>query len=158
LNELEGLEALGNAGLVPAVIFLTQLIKSKIGKFKARSDMLALLLSFGLCIGWEFYYMTPEGYTALAARNGIELFHWGIDLVLVGFATWLASSKLYDLGHGNKKRNLTVSTTIAHHEAHAEALQKELVTLKNGQGENKHDAQTVEEINVANKLRSILEG
>ena len=96
---MEGLEALGNVGVIPIVIFLTQLIKSKIGDFKYGSDVLALLLSFVLCVGWDFYYMSPETYLEWSGLNGLGIFKWIIsDVVLVGFGTWLSASKLYDLG------------------------------------------------------------
>ena len=39
MGGLEVLDALGNATLVPIVIFLTQLIKKKIGDFKYGSDI-----------------------------------------------------------------------------------------------------------------------
>ena len=96
MDGLQGLEALGNAGAVPIIIFLTQLIKKKIGDFRYGSDLLALLLSFGLCTGWEFYYMTEESFKVWSAFNGLQYFHWGIDQVITGFATWLAAFSLGD--------------------------------------------------------------
>lgn len=102
---MEGLEALGNMGVVPIVIALTQIIKRRIGDFKYGSDVLALLLSFGLCVGWEFYYMTPETYYTWAALSGLELFKWGVGMVGKGLGTWFSASKLYDFSHGNKKRD-----------------------------------------------------
>ena len=153
---MEGLEALGNAGAVPVIIFLTQLIKKQIGDFKYGTDVLALLLSFVLCTGWEFYYMTAEAYTTWAALTGLELFKWGIDQVVVGFATWLAASKIYDLTHGNKKRNKKMSTQLEIHMTEKVELQEEIVKLKNGHGDI--DEQTEEDPEVSDKLRNILEG
>ena len=146
---LEGLESLGNVGVIPLVIFLTQLIKKKIGDFKYGSDVLALILSFTLCIGWEFYYMSSETYVAWAALNGLNLFKWFIsNIVLVGFGTWLAASKVYDLIHGNKRRTRAVAIEKG-------KLEEEIIKLKNGNGES-HE-QTVEESDLSSRLRKILE-
>ena len=155
-ESLPGLEALGNVTAVPIVIFLTQMIKKRIGDFKYGTDVLALILSFVLCLGWTFYYMTPETYTTWAALNGLGLFKWGIDQALVGFATWLAASKIYDLGHGNKKRSKKVSAQLELQLTEKVALQKEIVKLKNGNGDK--DGQTEENPEVSDKLRAILEG
>ena len=146
---MEGLDALGNAGVVPIIILLTQLIKRKIGDFRYGSDVLALLLSFILCIGWEFYYMAPEAYVLWSSLNGLELFKWVIsDVIVVGFATWLAASKIYDLGHGNKKRAKRAVEE-------KEILEKEIVVLQNGNGDN--NGNTVEETDLSSRLREILE-
>jgi len=144
---MEGLEALGNAGVVPIIILLTQLIKRKIGDFRYGSDVLALLMSFILCVGWEFYYMTPEAYVLWSSLNALELFKWAIsDVIVVGFATWLAASKIYDLGHGNKKRAKRAVEE-------KEILEKEIVVLQNGDNNEK----TVEETDLSSRLREILE-
>ena len=156
MDGLQGLEALGNAGAVPIIIFLTQLIKKKIGDFKYGTDVLALLLSFALCTGWEFYYMTAETYAQWAAYNGLELFKWGIDQVLVGFATWLAAGKIYDLAHGNKKRDKKISTQLEIQLTEKGQLQEEILKLKNGHGDT--DGQVEEDPEVSDKLRNILEG
>ena len=153
---MEGLEALGNAGAVPIIIFLTQLIKKKIGSFKYGSDALALFLSFALCTGWEFYYMTPETYETWSALNGLELFKWSIDQLITGFATWLAASKVYDLAHGNKKRDGVVSVQLERHLTEKVELQEEIVKLKNGHGDI--DEQAEENPEISDKLRNILEG
>lgn len=142
---MEGLEILGNAGAVPVVIFLTQLAKKKIPNFKYGSDVLALFLSLLLCFGWEFYYMSPAEFMALKAMTGLAIFKWGIDQLIVGFATWLAASKIYDLGHGNKKK-----------EKEKAELHQEIVKLKNGHGDK--DEQAQEDPVVSDKLRNILEG
>ena len=156
MDGLQGLEALGNAGAVPIIIFLTQLIKKKIGDFKYGSDLLALLLSFGLCTGWEFYYMSAETFAQWSAYNGLQLFHWGIDQLITGFATWLAASKVYDLAHGNKKRGKEVSVQLNRHLTEKVELQEEIVKLKNGHGDT--DEQTKEDPVVSDKLREILGG
>ena len=56
--------------------------------------------------------MTTEAFTVWSALNGLELFKWGIQQGIAGFATWLAASKVYDLAHGNKKRDKKVSTQL----------------------------------------------
>jgi hypothetical protein len=146
---LETLEALGNAGVVPIVILFTQLFKKRFGDFKYGSDLLALGLSMVLCVGWVFYYMTPEAFNILASSDFLVQFRWGIDQLIMGFATWLAASKIYDLGHGNKKREKRQLEET-------EKLTEEIVKLKNGNGDM--NGQTEEDPVVADKLRNILEG
>lgn len=157
MEGLEGLEVLGNAGAVPVVIFLTQLAKKKIGSFKYGSDVLALVLSLVLCFGWEFYYMTPAEYQEWLGLTGRMTFKWGIDQLIAGFATWLAASKIYDLSHGNKKKEKEVSQLIERELTEKVELQKEIVKLKNGNGDKK-DEQTKEDPVVSDKLREILGG
>lgn len=148
---LTGLENLGNVGVVPIVIFLTQLIKKKIGSLKYGSDVLALFLSFGLCIGWEFYYMTPEVYTQWAAMNGLEFFKWVIsDILFVGFGTWLAASKVYDLAHGNKKRQIVVDKVKVE-------LEEKIIVLQNGNGNGGTREEPVEKTDLSALLRKALE-
>ena len=100
--------------------------------------------------------MTPEAYETWSALNGLELFKWGIDQLLTGFATWLAASKVYDLAHGNKKRDGKVSVQLERHLTENVELQEEIVKLKNGHGET--DEQTEEDPVVSDKLREILGG
>jgi hypothetical protein len=156
LEGLEGLDVLGNAAAVPVIIFLTQLIKKKIGDLKYGSDLLALGLSFVLCTGWTFYEMTPVAYADLISSTGLDLFRWGIDQSIAGFATWLAASKIYDLGHGNKKKQKEVSQIMERELTEKVELQKEIVKLKNGNGDK--DEQTKEDPVVSDKLREILGG
>ena len=145
---LAGLSALGNAAAVPIIIFLTQMIKKRIGDFKYGTDVLSLIISFVLCTGWTFYYMTPETYGQWAALNGLELFKWGIDQLIAGFATWLAASKIYDLGHGNKKRRRKVAQVKVE-------LEEKIVILQKGNGESHEE--TVEENDLTSRLREVLE-
>ncbi len=145
---LAGLEVLGNAAAVPIIIFLTQMIKKRIGDFKYGTDVLSLIISFVLCTGWTFYYMTPETYNEWAALNGLEIFKWATDQLIAGFATWLAASKIYDLGHGNKKRQRRVDQVKVE-------LEEKIVILQNGNGESHEE--TVEENDLTSRLRKILE-
>ncbi len=153
---MEGLEALGNMGVVPIVIFLTQVIKKRIGDFKYGTDVLALILSLVLCVGWEFYYMTHEAYTAWAALSGLDLFKWIVSLLGKSLGTWFSASKLYDFSHGNKKRDKRVSAQLETHVSEKVQLQEEIVKLKNGHGDK--DEQAEESPEVSDKLRAILEG
>ncbi len=145
---LAGLSALGNAAAVPIIIFLTQMIKKRIGDFKYGTDVLSLIISFVLCTGWTFYYMTPETYGEWATLNGLEFFKWGIDQLIVGFATWLAASKIYDLSHGNKKRRRKVAQVKVE-------LEEKIVILQKGNGESHEE--TVEENDLTSRLREVLE-
>ncbi len=153
---MEGLEALGNMGVVPIVIAVTQIVKRRIGDFKYGSDVLALLLSFSLCVGWEFYYMTPETYYTWTALSGLELFKWGVGMIGKGLGTWFSASKLYDFSHGNRKRDQEVSTQLEGHITEKTKLQDEITKLKNGHGDS--DEHTEEDLVVSDKLRAILEG
>jgi hypothetical protein len=147
---VEGLEALGNAGVVPIIIFLTQLIKTKIGDFRYGSDVLALGMSMVLCVGWTFYYMSTSDFDLWAATNFLEKFKWGINQLIVGFATWLAASKIYDLGHGNKKREVKVTEE-------RKLLEEKIVGLENGNGNGEPHEVPVEEDDLSSRLREILE-
>ncbi len=151
-----GLEVLGNASVVPVVIFLTQLIKKYIVKFKYRTDTVALILSFILCIGWALYNMPPSEFYSLLNADFHFQFKYAVDQLIIGFATWLAASKLYDLGHGAKKRNREVSEKIEKHITEKGQLAEEIIKLKNGHGDT--DAQVKKDPIVSDKLREILEG
>jgi hypothetical protein len=116
--------------------------------FKYKSDVLALILSFVLCFGWTFYYMTPEAFSSLGVGSILVKFRWVVDQLVAGFATWLAASKIYDLGHGNKKREKVVSTE-------RNQLQEEIVKLKNGNGDVNEPVK--EDTEVTDELLKILE-
>ena len=156
MEGLASLEALGNASVVPVVIFLTQILKKYIADFKYRTDMVALLLSFVLCIGWAFYNMAPSEFYALIHADFHFQFKYTVDQLVVGFATWLAASKLYDLGHGDKKRNREVSEKIEKHITEKVQLADEIIKLKNGHGDR--DEQVDENPVISDKLREILGG
>ncbi len=153
---MEGLEALGNMGVVPIVIFLTQVIKKRIGDFKYGTDVLALILSLVLCVGWEFYYMSPEAHAAWTELSGLGFFKWSVSLLGKSLGTWFSASKLYDFSHGNKKRDKRVSAQLEVQMSEKVQLQEEIVKLKNGNGEK--GEQTEESPEVSAKLRAILEG
>ena len=150
MEEMNLLEGLGNMGVVPIVIFVTQAIKKRIGDFKYGSDMMAVILSFVLCIGWEFYYMTPETYTAWSALTGLEFFQWGVLMAGQGFMTWMAASKIYDLGHGNKKRKARVLLE-------KKELEETIVVLKNGNGNGEKHEEPLEKNDFTSRLRKALE-
>jgi len=150
LEEMNLIEGLGNMGVVPIVIFITQAIKKRIGDFKYGSDLLAAILSLVLCIGWEFYYMTAEAYTAWSSLSGLGFFQWAVVMVGTGFATWLAASKIYDLGHGNKKRAGKVIEE-------RKILEEKIVVLQNGTGNGEKHEEPVEEDDLSSRLREILE-
>jgi hypothetical protein len=100
-------------------------------------------------MGWTFYYMSPTDFDIWAAADFLTKFKWGIDQLIVGVATWFAASKIYDLGHGQKKRDKK-------HLVEKAKLADEIVKLKNGNGDM--NGQTEEDPVVADKLRKILEG
>ncbi len=145
---MEDLTVLGNAAAVPIIIFLTQLLKKNF-KFNRGSDFMALLLAVVVCSGWEIYNITPEALQELST-GFIMKFRFGVDLIVTSFATWLAASKVYDLGHGTKKKDKRVA-------AEKQELRNEIVKLKNGNGNGDADEEIVENTEVVNKLRNILE-
>ena len=145
---MDDLTALGNAAAVPIIIFLTQLLKKNF-KFNRGSDLMALLLAIVVCSGWELYNITPEALQELSGGFIIK-FRFGVDLVITSFATWLAASKIYDLGHGQKKKANRVA-------AERKELHDEIVKLKNGNGNGEADEETVENSEISDKLRNILE-
>ncbi len=145
---MEDLTVLGNAAAVPIIIFLTQLLKKNF-KFNRGSDFMALLLAVVVCSGWEIYNITPETLQELSA-GFIVKFRFGVDIIVTSFATWLAASKIYDLGHGHKKTHIRV-------EAEKKELRDEIVKLKNGHDHGETDEETMEAAEDSDKLRSILE-
>ena len=94
--------------------------------------------------------MTPEAYTVWSALNGLEFFQWLVAMAGTGFATWLAASKIYDLGHGNKKRKARVLLE-------KKELEETIVVLKNGNGNGEKYEEPVEETDLSSRLREILE-
>jgi hypothetical protein len=156
LEELEGLKDLSNFSVIPLVIFIAQAIKNKLPDFKYGTDVLVLVLSISLCFGWEFYYMTPQDLFYWQSMSGLQAFKWFVYQSGVGIMTGFSASKIYDLGHGNKKRDQEVSTQLEIQMEEKVALQKEIIKLKNGNGEV--DEQTTEDPVVSDKLRAILEG
>ena len=147
--ELEGFELLGNATLVPLVIFLTQLLKQHIN-FKYSSDAVALAVSFALCLGYGFYILNPEEAAAVIGLHAS--FKFIVDAAITGFATWLASSKIYDLGHGDKKRS-------NRKDAEKRILEDEVTMLRNGSdnGDSANE-DTEEDSDHSQRLSDILEG
>jgi hypothetical protein len=146
---LEDLTVLGNAAAVPIIIFLTQVLKKNFN-FSYKSDFVALILALVVCVGWEIYNITPEIIQELSTGL-IAQFRFGIDLVVTSFATWLAASKVYDLGHGNRKKAKRVA-------AEKQTLEEEIEKLKNGNGNGDIDGETAESPENTDKLRDILEG
>ena len=78
-------------------------------------------------------------------------FRFGVDLIVTSFATWLAASKIYDLGHGQKKQAKRMAVE-------KKELRDEIVKLKNGNGQGEPDEEVVDNSEIADKLRAILEG
>jgi len=92
--------------------------------------------------------MTQEAYAAWSSLTGLGFFKWAVLLLGKGFGTGLIASKVYDLGHGNKKREKVVSAERAQ-------LQEEIVKLKNGNGDVNEPVE--EDTEVTDELLKILE-
>ena len=144
---MEDLSLLGNAAAVPIIIAVTQFLKRNFD-FKRKSEVTSLLVSFGVCFGWEFYY-TPSDQLILWWGSGIiPMAKHSIQLVLVSCATWLSASKSYDFFVGDKKKQQEINGHIQE----KETLKKQVTELKNGNG-GQHGQTTDED----QKLRALLE-
>lgn len=146
---MQDLTVLGNAAAVPVIIFLTQLLKNKFNFFRG-SDVLALLLSLVVCASWKIYNITPEIMHNLSI-GFIEQFRFGIDMLITSFATWLAASKIYDLGHGEKKNTRVVTLQ-------RKQLESKIEQLKKGNLQENKNEENMEYSEISDKLRNILEG
>lgn len=93
------------------------------------------------------YSLTPDTW-ALANQDTLSLFRWSIDTLIVGFATWLSASKLYDLGYGSKKKQQKMAQ-IEEEKAQLE----EQITKSQGSENGKNS----DDFEVDTKLREILE-
>ena len=144
---MEDLSILGNAAAVPIVIFLTQLLKQNVSH-KYASDLVALGLALVVCGGWEIYNIEPAVIQELSA-SFLAKFRFAVDLIITSFATWLAASKVYDLGHGKKKRAKKVADE-------KKVLEEKIVILENGNGHGEEDDE--EDLKVPDELLDILEG
>ncbi len=143
---MEDLSILGNAAAVPVIIFLTQLLKKNLSH-KYASDLVAFGLAFLVCAGWELYTIEPEALQELAG-SFLNKFRFGVDVAITSFATWLAASKVYDLGHGDKKKKVRVA-------AEKKVLEEKIIVLKNGNGQGEEDDE--EDLKVPDELLDILE-
>lgn len=146
------LSVLGNAAAVPIVIAVTQFLKKSFN-FKRSADVISLLVSLGVCWGWEFYH-TPEGELLVVwGATLVSKLKHTIELMIVSFATWLSASKSYDLFVGERKRNVALNQHIQE----KETLLKEVETLRNGHGTPEPEP-TEEPVDLDDRLRDILEG
>jgi hypothetical protein len=148
---VEDLSLLGNAAAVPIIVAITQFLKKNFN-FRRKADAISLLVSFGVCIGWEFYYTPTDKLFLLWSGGIIETGKHIIHLGLVSVATWMSASKSYDLLLGDKKRH----REIGDHIEEKENLKKQVEKLKNGHGEKSELSD--ETLEVDNKVRDILEG
>lgn len=155
---MEDLSVLGNAAAVPIVITITQMLKRNL-KVKYGSDIMALIVSLFLCFGWELHVMDEAAFYVLAESSALIKFRWGITQMIVGFATWLSASKLYDLGYGEKKLKKKIEEEkeqiVKVHVEEAEKLKEEVVKLKKS-GNGGEDEPIEEDPEVSSKLLEIL--
>lgn len=151
---MEDLTVLGNAAAVPIVITLTQLIKRNVN-WKRAPEVIALGVSFVLCFGWELYSITPEELDLLILAGPLGIFKWIVDSVIVGFATWLSASKLYDLGYGEKKTQQKFEEISKQ----KDALHQQIMRLSGPDSEEEGGNGAVDkDPNLSDKLENILEG
>lgn len=147
---MEDLSLLGNAAAVPIIVAITQFLKRNFN-FKRKADVISLLVSFGVCLGWEFYYTPVDQLSLLWGSGFVDTGKHIIHLVLVSVATWLSASKSYDLLLGEKKRH----REIGDHIEEKESLRKEVEKLKNDHGEKSELTEDILEVD--SKVRDILE-
>lgn len=154
---MEDLSVLGNAAAVPIVITITQFVKRNVS-MKRAPEVIALCVSLVLCFGWELYKTSPEALNAVLAGGALSIFRWVIDNIIVGFATWLSASKLYDFSYGEKKTQQKFEEI----NRQKDALQQELHRISNSLAapSEQEAPQNVEPENkeVSDKLEDILEG
>lgn len=154
---MEDLSILGNAAAVPIVITITQFVKRNI-PLKRAPEVIALGVSLILCFCWELYKTTPEGMNAIFSGGPLSIFRWLVDNIIIGFATWLSSSKLYDLSYGDKKTQQKFDTI----NRQKDALQTEIHKMageNTSSPEEKESPHVDEETNeVSEKLEDILKG
>lgn len=156
----EEIALLGNAAAVPIIIGITQLLKKNFS-FKYKSDVVSFFVSMIICPLWWFYN-TPEAQIIDTFDDGfVSTLKFGMWLVLISIATWLAATKSYDLFSGNKKRiekhtnekdSLKVKHTLERKMLRSRI--KELEDELESGGENEPE----EDNEISNRLLDILEG
>ena len=134
---MDDLSILGNAALVPIVLAFTQMLK------KARpvwnSDIVAVVVSVSLCMGFNIYNLTDNIiFTTLGT------FKFIVDAGISGVGTAFAAAKSYDLLYGDKK--------LAEHK---EKLEEKIQTLE-AKSLEVPDEETLEQIKINASLRKIL--
>lgn len=148
------LSGLGNVAAVPIVITLTQLIKRNVN-WKRGPELIALGVSLVLCFGWRLYDMSQADLDILILSGPLGIFKWVIYTMVVGFATWLSASKLYDLGYGEKKTQQKFEEISKQ----KEALHNEIRRLSSPSvNEEGGDGVVDKDPNLSDKLEDILEG
>lgn len=140
---------LGNAAAVPIIIAITQFLKKSFN-FNRKADVISLLVSFVVCLGWQFYHAAEADIMVMLNATLVVKIRHTIDLLVVSFATWLSASKSYDLFIGDKKWNKKME------EIHVEKedLKKQVEVLTNGNGTIEPVA---EDTDLDERLRHILE-
>lgn len=142
---MEDLSLLGNAAAVPIIIAITQFLKRNFN-FKRKSEVMSLLVSLGVCFGWEFYY-TPKEQLILWWGSGIiPLVKHAITLLLVSVATWLSASKSYDFFVGERK----IRRELDSHMEEKESLKKKVQELE-------EQTKGAGDVELDQKIRDILE-
>jgi hypothetical protein len=146
---VEDLSLLGNAAAVPAIIAITQWIKSHFD-FKHKSDVVAFVVSIIVCLGWSFYHTPNKEIYAFFSGGMVVISKGIIRELIVAFATWMSASKSYDLFVGNKKRE----AKMGQHAQEKVELQEAIQKLREGNGQEK---KVSGDSTLTLKLREILE-
>lgn len=145
---------LGNAAAVPMIIAITQWLKNNFAtQFKRRADVISLIVSFVVCIGWWLYHTPEVEIINSLTGDWITIMKSIITMITISVATWLSSKGSYDLFLGEKKRTRKLNTHLIENKK----LRKELEAVRN-EYETRKKVPTSEVIDLAEKLRSILEG
>lgn len=147
---MEDLSLLGNAAAVPIIVAITQFLKKNFN-FRRKADAISLLVSFVVCVGWEFYYTPADKLVILWSGGFIETGKHVIHLTLVSIGTWMSASKSYDLLLGDKKRH----REIDEHIEEKEKLKKKVESLESVH--EKTPAIDDENLEIDSKVRDILE-
>ena len=151
---MDDLSVLGNAAAVPVVITMTQVIKRNVN-WKRAPELIALGVSLVLCFGWAIYGATQEQVDAVLLSGPLGMFKWIVENIIVGFATWLSASKLYDFGYGEKKTQQKFEEISKQ----KDALHQEIMRLSNStSNEETGDESVDKDPDLSEKLEDILEG
>jgi hypothetical protein len=151
---MDDLSVLGNAAAVPIVITITQIIKRNVN-WKRAPELISLGVALVLCLCWSLYEITQEEMNALILSGPLGFFKWTVTNMIVGFATWLSASKLYDLGYGEKKTQRKFEEISKQ----KDVLHEEIRRLSDfASGEEGGNESVEEDSNLSNKLEDILEG
>ena len=88
------------AGVVPVVIVVTQVLKSFKEYYKFHG-LVAFVVALLCTAGVSFYNMPEEVFNSMTLLGIIKFL---VESLFMAVATWLSAAKIYDLSLGKKKK------------------------------------------------------